>query len=179
MLTQTSEIAIRALIMIAMTPEGKMLTPKEISYQLGSSPTYMAKITGQLVKSNILRSQRGAQGGVTLSRPAKNITLLAIVQSCQGLIVGNYCEEMRDHPAPVCAFHTAMKEAHVALVSVFMKWTLADMVKRPGPAPAAQKELTCKMGFTDDVLAKFHARMAGSNGATVVEPPVKKSTRKR
>lgn len=145
MLTQTSETAIRALVLIALSSEDKLLTPKTIAERLDTSPTYMAKISGLLVKANILKSQRGATGGVTLARDASQITLLAIVEACQGLLVGNYCDDISAHPEPVCAFHTAMREAHEALLEVLTRWTLGDLVRRPGPSE--EKATNCKMGF--------------------------------
>ncbi len=145
MLNQTSETAIRALILIAMADKEKLMTPKGIAEQLGTSPSYMAKITGALVKANLLRSQRGAAGGVTMTRDPKTVTLLAILEACQGLLIGNYCEAIGDHPEPVCAYHLAMKEAHQALVSVFSRWTLAMLLANPGPA--ADGPTNCKMGF--------------------------------
>lgn len=147
MLTQTSETAIRALIYLALVKSAEPLTPRHIAEHLGTSPTYMAKITRQLVKANILRSQRGAAGGVNLARDPEKITLLSIMEASQGLLVGNYCDEIVEHSEPVCAFHRAMKEAHHAVVSVLTRWTLADLVARPGPAPGNYE---CKMGFSGE-----------------------------
>jgi DNA-binding IscR family transcriptional regulator len=107
----------------------------------------MAKITGLLVKANILRSQRGATGGVLLARDPQSISLLSIVEACQGLLIGNYCEDISDHPDPVCAFHEAMKEAHTSLINVLSKWTLENLRSRPGPADPSREEF-CKMGFS-------------------------------
>lgn len=168
MLTQTSETAIRALILIALTTEERPLTPRQIAERLATSPTYMAKITGLLVKANILRSQRGATGGVTLAREADAITLLSIVEACQGLLIGNYCDELADHPEPVCSFHTAMKEAHLSLVGVLSRWSLGDLTQRPGPADPF-RENQCKMGFAcrnGEVLCPSELHMGGTNGHT-------------
>lgn len=148
MLTQTSESAIRALIFIALSERQQPVTPREIADELGESPTYMAKITRQLVRANILRSLRGAAGGVILGRPPEAITLLAIVEACQGMIVANYCEEMRDHPEPVCNFHTAMKEIFLETRRVLSKWTLKDLADRPGPAEEADA-VRCRMAFVE------------------------------
>ncbi|MDX2176929.1 MAG: Rrf2 family transcriptional regulator [Candidatus Sumerlaeia bacterium] len=150
MLTQTSESAIRALIYITLSQTGRPVTPKEIAGFLGESPSYMAKITRELVRANILRSHRGAAGGVSLNRAPSAITLRNVVEACQGLLVGNYCEELRDHPEPVCNFHKAMKEVHYATISVLQKWTLADLVARPGPDEHIADEIRCRMGFIKD-----------------------------
>jgi len=155
MLTQTSETAIRALIYLALVKSSEPLTPRHIAEHLRTSPTYMAKITRQLVKANILRSQRGAAGGVSLARDPEKITLLSIMEASQGLLVGSYCEEIEEHSEPVCAFHRAMKEAHHAVISVLTRWTLADLVARPGPARGTTE---CKMGFS-------------GNGAELIDCP--------
>src|SRR5690606_17826162 len=108
MLTQTSESALKALIYLVHYGGTEPVPPREIAEHVGASPSYMAKITRMLVKSNILRSHRGALGGVSLSRPASEITLLEIVGACQGLMIGNYCHGIADHLLPVCAFHEDM-----------------------------------------------------------------------
>ncbi len=42
---------------------------------------YLFKIIQQMVKANVLRSKRGPRGGYTLARPAKEITLLEIIEA--------------------------------------------------------------------------------------------------
>ncbi len=168
MLTQTSETAIRALIYLALANPEQPMTPREIAEHLSTSPSYMAKITHHLVRANLLRSQRGASGGVLLERDPRTITLLAIVEACQGLLVGNYCEEIEGHMEPVCAFHQAMKEAHLALVSVLSRWTLADLVRQPGPTDKSKIDhARCKMGFIGldgKVLPPDRVRAAANHG---------------
>ena len=47
---------------------------------------YLLKIMQRMVKANILRSKRGPRGGFTLARPAKEITLLEIIEVAGGPI---------------------------------------------------------------------------------------------
>ena len=49
-------------------------------------PLYLLKIMQEMVKANILRSKRGPGGGYTLARPAKEITLLEIIEVAGGPI---------------------------------------------------------------------------------------------
>ena len=42
---------------------------------------YLFKILQQMVKANLLLSKRGPRGGYTLARPAKEITLLEIIEA--------------------------------------------------------------------------------------------------
>jgi len=143
MLTSTSETAIRALLYLVLLNENRPVPPKEIAQQLDSSPTYMAKITGILVKADILSAQRGVHGGVLINGPLERITLLSVVEACQGKILGAYCNtEVK--PRQACAFHEAMLELHKSTVEILGRWTLADLKKRPKPTQSAA-EACCKM----------------------------------
>jgi Rrf2 family protein len=132
MLTKTSISAVRSLIFLCSEEEGVPSSPRRIAEQLEESPTYLAKVVRHLVKAGILQAHRGATGGVTLNQPAEEITLLAVVEACQGKILGNFCQDTCDLDN-VCAFHEAAAELHDAIVGVLSRWTLADLVKRPHP----------------------------------------------
>ncbi len=47
---------------------------------------YLFKIMQQMVRTNILLSKRGPRGGYILARPAKEITLLEIIEAVDGSI---------------------------------------------------------------------------------------------
>ncbi len=152
MLTKTSETALQALTLIAAS-DGAPLTPRHIAEQLGASPTYMAKITGALVKAGLLHGLRGTHGGVTLARPAEAITLLEVVEACQGRILGDYCVDA-DTPKLVCAFHKAMLELHEAIVSTLQRWTLAQILHKPLPDPPLLGQAPCRMGCLHGALGR-------------------------
>ena len=158
MLTQTSETAIQALIYLSRREQNSPISPREIAEALDASPTYMAKIARMLVKANILRSHRGAMGGVTLSRRAADINLLEIVEACQGMLIGNYCDSMSGHVEPVCGFHTAMVEIHHATINVLKKWSLEKMATCPKRKAGTGSEPPCKMALA------LSLELAGING---------------
>jgi Rrf2 family protein len=131
MITKTSLSAIRTLLYISRRDDGDSLSPRKIAEELKESPTYMAKVTRHLVKAGILRAEKGVKGGVRLSRQPKDITMLEVVQACQGTLVGDYCQAVCDH-ASVCAYHRAAEELHTAISGVLSRWTLAQLLKKPG-----------------------------------------------
>jgi Rrf2 family protein len=45
---------------------------------------FLLKIMQQMVMANILRSKRGPRGGFTLARPAKDISMLDIIEAVDG-----------------------------------------------------------------------------------------------
>ena len=62
MLTKTSETALRVLLHLLRTNAETPVPPGSIAAHLGTSPTYTAKVTTQLVKADILRAHRGGEG---------------------------------------------------------------------------------------------------------------------
>ena len=145
MLTQTTELAIKVLILLALKEQGRPYAPRVLAGWIGCSPTYLSKILGQLSKAGLLRSIRGARGGVMLAGPAEKITLLAIVEACQGLLVGNYCRAIGDEDGPVCAFHEAMLKVHRAMVGVLKHWTLSELAACPAPTGHLAGNAQCRM----------------------------------
>lgn len=130
MVTKTSISAIRALMYAASHANQGSLPPRLIAEDLAESPTYMAKVTRHLVKAGILRVEKGVKGGVRLARPAAEITLLSVVEACQGAVVGDYCQPGCDL-STVCAYHRAAAELHQAISAVLSKWTIAQMLRKP------------------------------------------------
>lgn len=150
MLTGTTELAIRALILLGLSRADKPVPPRRLAETLGCSPTYLGKTLGLLVKGDILRSSRGAHGGVALARDPSRVTLLEIVEACQGTIVGDYCRDMRaDEVAVSCRFHRVMAELHGQLVRTLSGCTLAALLDCPMPVLRGRKRssLRCRLSF--------------------------------
>jgi Rrf2 family protein len=134
MITRTTISAIRALLFVSQNRNDGFLSPRRIGEALGESPTYLAKVTRSLVKSGILRAEKGVKGGVWLARSPEQITLLAVVEACQGTILGNYCQDGCRKDL-VCGYHRAAEELREGIVGVLSNWTLAQMLRKPHGAP--------------------------------------------
>jgi Rrf2 family protein len=147
MLTKTTESAIQTLIYLVLQHSEDPIAPRHIADELGLSPTYLAKVTNLLVRSGILRAHRGTLGGVTLGRAPREITLLQIVEACQGQVIGDYCQAT-DSLDGICAFHRAMLEMHQATLEILSRWTLADLAAQPGPGANSGQTWasSCRMG---------------------------------
>ncbi len=154
MLTKTSETAVKALLHLVLHGGSDPLSPRQIAADIGTSPTYLAKTTALLVKAGILRSHRGAQGGVTLAQPAQAISLLQIVEACQGRILASYCQPF-DKLNLVCGYHEAMHEIHAATTGILGRWTLADLTERPGPHKSIAGRVHCRMAGAGNGGGKF------------------------
>ena len=147
MITKTSLLATRALVFLAKAEQGVVASPRSIAAQLGESPAYMAKVLRSLVKAGILRAEHGRNGGVLLTRRPSDVTLLAIVEACQGAIAGSYCQGIADLRT-ACAFHRAAVELQHSVMSVLSRWNLEQLAASPQPAKHPPGEIHCMMaGF--------------------------------
>src|SRR5262245_13651417 len=74
MFSQTSEYALRVVVYLASL-DGKLATIPQIAQATRTPEGYLAKVLRSLALAELLRSQRGPQGGSVLARPAKQITV--------------------------------------------------------------------------------------------------------
>ncbi len=151
MLTKTSRSAIRLLTYLGQLGASDPLSPRALAERLGESPTYLAKVARHLVKAGILQAQRGVTGGMVLNRDPRTITMLAIIEACQGTIFGDFCDEAPDL-ARACAFHQACAELHDAIVGVLSSWTLAQFIQKPHPIGMLNKRVPCWLEPTPQVV---------------------------
>ena len=133
MITKTSLLATRALLCLAKDRAGLATSPRSIGLQLGESAAYMAKVLRLLVRAGILRAEHGSRGGVLLAKRPGEITLLAIIEACQGTIVGSHCQDV-DDSRTTCAFHKAAVELREAILGVLSRWNLEQLASSPGPS---------------------------------------------
>lgn len=161
MLTKTTRAGIQTLLYLALNSGDEPASPRAMATALGCSPTYLSKVTGQLVRAGVLHAHKGAKGGVTLSRTPRQINLLDIVQALQGPVLGDYCPTGMP-TGMVCRFHQAMYALHQATLEVLSKWTLADMAEMPGRSLNLDTNTACMMHPVARALASA-GRKGGQN----------------
>ncbi|MEZ5398921.1 MAG: Rrf2 family transcriptional regulator [Bryobacteraceae bacterium] len=144
MIAKTSHSALRTLLLLAQQDPTVCWSPRRLADMLGESPTYLAKVVRHLVKSDILEAQKGVKGGVRLAKAPAQITLLDVVEACQGTIVGDFCRSSRPDPT-VCNFHRAALELHQAITTVLARWTLEQLLEQPHAGPPSEDGFACLM----------------------------------
>jgi Rrf2 family protein len=142
MLSKTTISALRALIYLARREEHGCVSPRRIAEALAESPTYLAKSLRHLVKTGILRAEKGVHGGVRLGRQPAQVTLLSIVEACQGAIVADFCESL-PASSSYCGLHRAALDLHTAITEVLSRWTLAQFLDVPSDAPGVGRDTGC------------------------------------
>ena len=81
---QRLDYAMRALVLLAMQPEGEYTAAGDLAERLVLPRRFVEQQVTALAREGIVRCRRGAAGGCTLARPAAEITALDIVRAIQG-----------------------------------------------------------------------------------------------
>lgn len=89
-ITRQADYAVRAVLHLARIGDQRIAT-STIAEEQRIPPSFLAKIISQLSIAGLLHTSRGARGGVTLARDAKDITLLEVVEAIDGPIQLNEC----------------------------------------------------------------------------------------
>ena len=86
MFTRSTEYAIRAVVYLAQnTSDENRVGIKIIASDLGFPEHYLAKVLQHLVKSKIILSAKGPNGGFYATSQTPDVTLLNIVDANEGL----------------------------------------------------------------------------------------------
>jgi Rrf2 family iron-sulfur cluster assembly transcriptional regulator len=104
---------------------------------------FLEQIFGDLRRSGILESRRGAHGGFCFAISPEEITVLDIVEVLDGEVrparcsAGGTCYITE---APLCATSEIWDEARVALESVFGRYTIAQIAAKERETRAIRTE---------------------------------------
>ena len=92
-ITREADYATRAVLHLARLEPGTRVPTARLAAEAGVPPAFLAKIVAQLAAVSVLRTTRGAHGGVALARPAAEISLLAVVEALGQTLLLNLCAD--------------------------------------------------------------------------------------
>ncbi|MEE9190521.1 MAG: Rrf2 family transcriptional regulator [Candidatus Neomarinimicrobiota bacterium] len=82
--SKSCEYAFQAIIYLAGRPIGKPALQREISNALSIPPHFLGKILQTLRQHGYITSQKGKNGGFSLSKSSRDISLLGVAQLFEG-----------------------------------------------------------------------------------------------
>jgi Rrf2 family protein len=131
MLSSACQDTIRASVWLSTKPSGEFHRIQEISDTLNLPYHFLAKSLQKLVHANLLVSHRGAAGGVQLSRPASEITLLSIITAVDGSTFFDACVlGMGDCEAETpCALHAQWDIWRTEMHDMYQITTLSEITE--------------------------------------------------
>ncbi len=129
-ITRQTEYAIRGLQELAGHKDELPVQLKSIAKSCDVSEAFLAKIFQVLSQRDLVKSHRGVKGGFSLGRPAAEITLLDIVEVCEGGIALNHCLRAVSTccASAECRISQVWADAQSALTNALSKTTLADIL---------------------------------------------------
>ncbi|MCX5691755.1 MAG: Rrf2 family transcriptional regulator [Planctomycetota bacterium] len=126
MFSQTTEYALRAMAVLAQSPD-QLVSTIAIAERTQVPANYLAKVLQQLAAAGLLAGRRGVGGGYRLARPPQEIALIEIVRAV--------CEFNRLGKCPIgcqqsnlCALHKIVDHAAGHVIDLFEKVSLQTLL---------------------------------------------------
>ncbi len=137
-----ADYAVRALAELAAHGGGPVKGERLATAQ-HIPPKFLENILSELRHAGLLISQRGADGGYWLSRPASEVTLAAIIRAVDGPLanVRGHRPEMVDYDGAAKRLSEVWIAVRASLRNVLEGVTLADLVEGPLPEPILELAL--------------------------------------
>ncbi|HBF41278.1 MAG TPA: Rrf2 family transcriptional regulator [Anaerolineaceae bacterium] len=129
-ITRQADYALRAMLFLARLDSSKRAATNQIADSQKIPPSFLAKIISQLSIAGLIHTSRGARGGVSLARPADEISVLDVVEAIDGPIALNECTLNNDACAfgEKCPIHDVWCESQTELVNRLRTTTFATFV---------------------------------------------------
>ena len=122
-LSNLADYAVVTMAAAARHCGGARTSAAELAAETGLPAPTVQKLVSKLSAAGLLRSVRGAKGGLQLARPAAAITLADIVEAVEGPIALTACVEGHD-----CAVdHNCTVRPHWPVVNQALRGALANV----------------------------------------------------
>lgn len=131
MFSQTVEYALRAIVFLADQSPGAATTG-QIAEATKVPSAYLSKVLQSLSRVDIVNSQRGVKGGMSLAKPPEELTLLDVVNAVDPIRRITECPlGIKTHGNTLCPLHRRLDDAFALVESAFGGTTLADLLTSP------------------------------------------------
>jgi Rrf2 family protein len=152
MLSQTVDYALRAVVHLAdQAPSAR--TTDQIAVITHVPKAYLSKVLQNLSRAGIVSSQRGIGGGISLARPARELTILEVVNAVEPIGRIRTCPlGLKSHGVRLCPLHHRLDQALATVEEAFGATTLAELLaERTGSPPLC--EAPVKLGIRGKLRA--------------------------
>ncbi|HOV31267.1 MAG TPA: Rrf2 family transcriptional regulator [Anaerolineaceae bacterium] len=128
-ITNQADYALRSMLYIAQYAESQLIPSNKIAEEMQISRIFLSRINSQLVNAGLIRTRRGARGGVMLAKPAADISVYDVVTTIDGPITLIDCiADPESCPlSPDCPYRTFWEETQNALIARMKAVSLQDM----------------------------------------------------
>jgi Rrf2 family protein len=140
-ITAKVDYAVRAMAELAAAPDGPV-TADALAERQAIPPKFLENILADLRRGGLVRSQRGADGGYRLARPADAVTVADVIRAVEGPLanIQDSAPEDTEYPGHAELLKQVWIAVRANLRAVLERVTLADLTS--GELPDAVRELT-------------------------------------
>ena len=132
MITQAVEYSL--LRMVTLAKRGEEPSTAQLLSELTETPVpYLSKLMQVLVRSDLVHSRRGVNGGFVLARKPDQITIYDVVQAVEPLKrIRRRPLNIGEHSGELCPLHRRLDAAAESVENSFRETKLADLLNDSG-----------------------------------------------
>lgn len=134
-INQESDYAFRIVLMLCKEGLNNRLDAKLLSEKGNIPLRFLLKLTRKLTQAGIVKSFRGINGGYTILKEPKNITLKDVIEAIQGPIIVQRCiydkEACSANKIGHCSIHKALGGIQNTIVEELQKVNFEELKNEP------------------------------------------------
>ena len=135
-LNQATDYAFRMVLYLASREPGTITPAAELAASLRVPHRFALKILHSLIRSGLVRSFRGAEGGFILAGPPDRITLLHVIEAMEGPLSIHRCltekEACSRGCVTDCPVHAALRRIQETMAASLAATTFAMLAAENG-----------------------------------------------
>ena len=131
MISQTAEYALRAIVYLAGRSEGAR-TVTQIAEATCVPAGYLAKVMQNLGRARLVKSQRGLNGGFSLARDPRELSVLEVVNAVDPMRRFPECPlGIASHGKRLCPLHRRLDDAAQSAEDAFRGTMVSELIDAP------------------------------------------------
>jgi Rrf2 family protein len=140
-ISQASECGVKAMLYMAGFPRNQVISKRDICKTQEITPAFLIKIMQPLRDAGLVISYRGVDGGFTLAKPPKSISLWDIICAIEGPVHLNKCMISEGHCSrdALCKVHQVWHKAKAELKHILSQARLAELLPQSNGEPTKEE----------------------------------------
>ena len=129
-ITRAAEYSLRATAaLVQFRDSDRTATVAEIAVSEAIPESFLRKLLKPLIRADIVRSERGYSGGITLAKPPSQISVLDVIEAVDGKLALNDCVLNPTECGLIarCAIHGLWVDTTEMLQEHLRNYTLEDI----------------------------------------------------
>ena len=144
-INRQTDYAVRVVLALAKRGEGARLSSPDIQKEMLIPKSFMSRIVAQLAREGLINAFPGRDGGLSLPRPASQISLKDVVDVFEGPILLSECMQVKgEDDCPFqsnCPVRSKWGRVQVAMLREMASITFEDLVNEALGIPMVMPSL--------------------------------------